>query len=102
MPEETNQNIDDNYTLSHLIDEDTLPVSIRQSSILTPFNLRQLAAVRETPFIDPTFHNERLKNIIQYYSINPDEMEKELHIFAKELLDESKVSEAWQVLLTGL
>ena len=102
MPEETNQNNDDNYSPSHLIDTDGLPVSIRQSSILTPINLKQLAAVTERPFIDPAFHDDRLKNIIQYYSINPDEMETELQIYAKELLDKSKVNEAWQVLLTGL
>ncbi|MEY2916601.1 MAG: hypothetical protein RIS73_315, partial [Bacteroidota bacterium] len=34
-----------------------------------------------------------------YYSINPDEMEKELHFYAKELLDAGKVNQAWQVLL---
>ena len=41
------------------------------------------------------------KNIIQYYSINPDDMEKELHQYAKKLLDENKVNEAWQVLLSA-
>ena len=102
MPEETHQNIDDDNNLSRPCDTGNLPVSIRQSSILTPINLKQLAVVKETPFIDPAFHDDRLKNIIQYYSINPDEMETELHIYAKELLDESKVSEAWQVLLTDL
>ena len=54
-----------------------------------------------TTFIDPAFNDDRLKNIIQYYSINPDEMEKELHIYAKELLDAGKVNEAWQVLLSS-
>ena len=33
--------------------------------------------------------------------INPDDMEKELHYYAKKLLDEGKVQEAWQVLLAG-
>ena len=46
--------------------------------------------------------NEVLKNIIQYYSINPDEMERELHMHAKNLLDEGLVNEAWQVLLAGV
>jgi len=36
---------------------------------------------------------------VLYYSINPEEMEKELHTYAKTLLDEGKVREAWQVLL---
>jgi hypothetical protein len=51
------------------------------------------------PMVDPAFDDDRLKNIIQYYSINPDEMEKELHLYAKELLDIGKVTAAWQVLL---
>ncbi|MEO6254383.1 MAG: flavin reductase family protein [Ferruginibacter sp.] len=78
---------------------DTLPESILKSSILTGNNLGQLANVHEMPFIDPAFNDDKLKNIIQYFSINPDEMDKELHHYAKELLDAGKVNEAWQVLL---
>lgn len=78
---------------------DALPQSIRQSNILTTNNLGQLANVNEMPFVDPAFTDDRLKNIIQYYSINPDEMDKELHTYAKELLDAGKVIEAWQILL---
>ena len=59
----------------------------------------QLANVHDMPVIDPAFDDDKLKNIIQYYSINPDEMEKELHRYAKELLDKGDVSAAWQVLL---
>jgi hypothetical protein len=51
--------------------------------------------------VDATFNDERLKNIIQYYSINPDEMEAELHRYAAELLNTGKVSEAWQILLAA-
>ena len=78
---------------------DALPSSIRESNILTGNNLGQLANVYEMPFIDPAFNDDKLKNIIQYYSINPEEMEKELHIYAKELLEQGKVNDAWQVLL---
>lgn len=78
---------------------DALPKSISQSKILTGNNLGQLANVHEMPFVDPAFNDDRLKNIIQYFSINPDDMDKELHSYAKELLDEGKVDEAWQVLL---
>ena len=78
---------------------DALPADIRNSKILTGNNLGQLANVHEIPLVDPAFFDDRLKNIIQYYSINPDEMEKELHHYAKELLDAGKVKEAWQVLL---
>ena len=78
---------------------DALPESIRKSAVLTGNNLGQLGNVHEMPFVDPAFNDDKLKNIIQYYSINPDEMDKELHSYAKELLDAGKVYEAWQVLL---
>lgn len=80
---------------------DALPAAIRNSSILTGNNLGQLGNVHEMPFVDPAFHDDRLKNIIQYYSINPDEMEKEVHTYAKELLDAGQVQAAWQVLLSS-
>ena len=78
---------------------DALPESIRNSKILSGNNLGQLANVNEMPFIDPAFDDDKLKNIIQYYSINPDDMDIELHRYAKELLDAGKVNEAWQILL---
>lgn len=78
---------------------DALPESIRKSPVLTGNNLGQLANVHQMPFIDPAFTDDKLKNIIQYFSLNPDEMDKELHRYAKELLDAGKVNEAWQVLL---
>ena len=79
---------------------DALPESIRTSKILTGNNLGQLANVSELPFADPAFFDDKLKNIVQYYSINPDDMENELHFYAKELLNQDKVSRAWQVLLS--
>jgi len=78
---------------------DALNSSIKNSTILSGNNLGQLANVHEMPFVDPSFHDDKLKNIIQYFSINPDDMDKELHRYAKELLDAGKVSDAWQVLL---
>ena len=78
---------------------DGLPEPIRNSRSLTGNDLGQLANVQELPTIDPAYADDRLKNIFQYYSINPDEMEKELHIYAAELLRQGKVKEAWQVLL---
>jgi flavin reductase (DIM6/NTAB) family NADH-FMN oxidoreductase RutF len=80
---------------------DALPESIRNSDILTRNDLGHLANVREIPIIEPSFDDTHLKNIIQYYSLNPDDMEKELHAYAKKLLAEGKVREAWQVLLAG-
>ncbi|HKH63442.1 MAG TPA: flavin reductase family protein [Flavitalea sp.] len=78
---------------------DQLPDHIRRSKILTGNHLGQLANVYELPIIDPSFQDEKLRHIFQYYSINPDEMEKELQLYAKELLQTGKVQEAWQVLL---
>ena len=80
---------------------DRLAGSIRNSKILTGNNLGALGNVHEQPMVDPGFHDDRLKQIIQYYSINPTEMENELHLYAKELLDKGKVQEAWQVLLSS-
>jgi len=80
---------------------DALPENIRNSDILSGNNLGQLANVQELPVIDPAFDDDHLKQIIQYYNLNPEEMEKELHLYAKKLLDEGQVKQAWQVLLTG-
>lgn len=78
---------------------DSLPDTIRKSSILTGNNLAQLANVHEMPFIDPAFFDEKLNQIIQYYNINPEELDRELHSYAKQLLEKGKVKEAWQILL---
>ncbi len=78
---------------------DALPEGIRNSPILNGNHLAQLANVHEMPTVDPAFNDDKLKNIIQYYSINPNEMENELHHYAKQLLNEGKVNAAWQVLL---
>jgi flavin reductase (DIM6/NTAB) family NADH-FMN oxidoreductase RutF len=78
---------------------DALPAAIRYSKILSGNNLGQLANVHELPVIEPSFDDDHLKQIIQYYSINPDDMEKELHLYAKTLLEAGKTKEAWQVLL---
>ncbi len=80
---------------------DALPHGIRNSHVLTGNNLGQLGNVHEIPAIDAAFSDDHLKNIIQYYSVSPDEMEKELHQYARKLLEQGKVADAWQVLLAG-
>jgi len=80
---------------------DSLPASIRNSKILTGNNLAQLANIKEMPAIEPAFDDGQLKNIIQYFSVDPAEMERELHYYAKQLLEKNKLYEAWQVLLAG-
>lgn len=76
-----------------------LPENIRSSPILSGNDLGQLANVQEMPAIDASFDDDHLKQIIQYYNLNPDEMETELHKYAKSLLKKDKVKQAWQVLL---
>lgn len=80
---------------------DQLPANIRNSTILSGNDLGKLANVNELPAIDAAYDNQVLKNIIQYYAINPDDMEKELHHYAKKLLAQNQIMEAWQVLLAG-
>jgi flavin reductase (DIM6/NTAB) family NADH-FMN oxidoreductase RutF len=78
---------------------DALPPAIRQSRILTGNDLGQLANVDALPAVDPAFDDERLRQIFHYYAVSPDEMEAELHSYARRLLAQGKVREAWQVLL---
>lgn len=80
---------------------DALPESIRFSKLLTGNHLGLLANVHELPVVESSFDDEHLKNIFQYYSVNPAEMEKEIHAYAATLLDQAKVYEAWQVLLAA-
>ena len=80
---------------------DALPEEIRKSKILSGNDLGKLANVNELPAINGFYDDAQLKQIILYYSINPEEMEKELHMYAKKLLAEGKVREAWQVLLSS-
>lgn len=80
---------------------DALPEAIRNSTILTGNNLGQLANVHALPTVDPAFDDARLKEIVQYFSVSPDEMERELHQYAKQLLEQQQTSAAWQVLLAA-
>ena len=79
---------------------DALPASVRSSKILSGNDLGLLANVHELPEIDAAFDDPHLKQIVQYFSVNPDEMEKEIHQYAKKLLSQGKISAAWQVLLS--
>ncbi len=79
----------------------TLPQNIKNSKILTAEQLELLATVNEQPIVNPAFEDDKLKNIFQYYSLTPDEMDKEVHKYAAELLDQQKINEAWQVLLSN-
>lgn len=81
---------------------DALPESVRNSNILTGNDLGMLANVHELPEVNPAFHDKRLSDIIQYFSLNPGEMEQELHRYAAALLKERRTQDAWQVLLAAI
>lgn len=79
---------------------DALPEHVKLSNILTGNHLGQLANAEEMPDIDAAYDNEDLKRIFQYYSLNPKDLEAEVHKLAAQLLSEGKEKEAWQVLLS--
>ncbi len=79
---------------------DALPEHVKLSSILTGNHLGQLANAEVMPDIDAAYDNEDLKRIFQYYSLNPKDLETEVHKLAAQLLSHGKESEAWQVLLS--
>jgi flavin reductase (DIM6/NTAB) family NADH-FMN oxidoreductase RutF len=81
---------------------DALPMAIQNSNILSGNDLGQLANVAAIPPVDPGYQDDHLKQIIQYFSLNPDEMEKELHRHAHTLLAKGQTSAAWQVLLSSI
>lgn len=78
---------------------DALPEAIRSSRVLSGNHLGQLANVNSIPAIDVNFNDDQLKHIMQYFSMNPKELETELHVYARTLLDEGNVHAAWQVFL---
>lgn len=80
---------------------DALPENIRLSKILTGNHLGMLANVHEMPAVQPSFEDDHLKQIVQYFSVNPQEMEQEIHQYAARLLNQNKVQDAWQVLLAA-
>lgn len=80
---------------------EAIPVAIRNSKVLSGNDLGQLANLPSIPAIDPSFEDDHLKHIVQYFSVSPEEMERELHQYAKRLLEKDNVVAAWQVLLAG-
>ncbi len=79
---------------------DQLPASVRNSTILTGNDLGMLANTDQLPEPDPAFNDAHVRQIVQYFALQPDELENELHRYAQNLLREQKTEAAWQVLLT--
>lgn len=80
---------------------DALPAAIQNSKILSGNDLGQLANVEVLPIVNPNFENDALKQIVQYYNLDVQEMEIETHKLAAKLLQENNVDDAWQVLLAN-
>ena len=78
---------------------ESLPINIRNSNILTGNHLGQLANVHELPSPDPDFSDERLEALSYYFK--EENKTDRIHRYAKELLDEGKIKQAWQVLLSA-
>ncbi len=80
---------------------DQLPADIRSSEILTGNDLGQLAGIEEIP--NETDVNEykliELSDLFINLEDTPSELERELHLRAKQLLKENKLNEAWMSLL---
>ncbi|MGB0980144.1 MAG: flavin reductase family protein [Croceimicrobium sp.] len=80
---------------------DQIPERIRKSVLLSGNDLGKLGNVERLPNdteIANYANEERIKNIFES-SDNGMEARELLHEFAKELLEENKVNEAWKVLL---
>ena len=83
---------------------DAIPYAIRNSKILTGNNLGQLGNVESLPTdeaIDDYSQSPEIKEILDATIGDSQTRETQLHLKAKQLLDEDRVDEAWKVLLIG-
>ncbi len=76
-----------------------LPTDIRHSRILSGEQLARLANVTVIPDAIASYDDPHVRQIVQYFSNNPEEMEVELHKHAARLIDQGRIMDAWQVLL---
>ncbi|MFN4316374.1 MAG: hypothetical protein ACK4E0_18970 [Chitinophagaceae bacterium] len=74
---------------------------IRNSRALTGNHLGQLGNVHQPREIDPTYDDARVRHIFQYYSLNRDEMEREIDRYTASPRS-GQLKQAWQVLLMQL
>jgi flavin reductase (DIM6/NTAB) family NADH-FMN oxidoreductase RutF len=79
---------------------DAIPLAIRNSKVLTGNNLGQLGNVEALPAFEAIAANAALPGIKGVF--NADNSETQIHLKAKQLLDEGRVDEAWKILLMKL
>lgn len=80
---------------------DAIPVRIRNSFILSGNDLGKLGNIESIPSaeeVDKWKKNSEICNLLDNCS-EDEEMREQLHHFAKELLEENRVKEAWMSLL---
>jgi hypothetical protein len=83
---------------------DAIPFSIRNSKILTGNNLGQLGNVEVLPTDEETeaySQSAEIKDMLDATIGDSQTRELQLHLKAKQLLNEDKVNEAWMVLMAG-
>jgi len=81
---------------------DAIPYAIRNSKILTGNNLGQLGNIEVLPTdeqIDDYIQSSEIKELLDATIGDSQTRETQLHLKAKQLLDEGRVDEAWKVLL---
>ncbi|MGZ3945903.1 MAG: flavin reductase family protein [Mucilaginibacter sp.] len=81
---------------------DAIPYAIRNSKILTGNNLGQLGNVEHLPTdeqIEDYIQSPEIKELLDATIGDSSTRETQLHLKAKQLLDEGRVEEAWKVLL---
>ena len=76
---------------------DALPEFIVRSNYLTGNHLAMLASLKELPQVDEAFRDERLEALLIY--LKGESLSAKLHEYAKELMVDRNIEEAWQVLL---
>lgn len=80
---------------------DALPASIRNSTILTGNNLGILGNSTNIPIVAAPFNDDRLLQLLRTYEADKETLQKELHQYAKEVIEAGDVEKAWQILLAG-
>jgi flavin reductase (DIM6/NTAB) family NADH-FMN oxidoreductase RutF len=81
---------------------DALPANIRNSKILTGNHLGKLANGQQLPKPDPSSVVNYLEIMQGKGGVDQDRIETDLHSYAAKLLDENRIEDAWQLLLTQL
>jgi flavin reductase (DIM6/NTAB) family NADH-FMN oxidoreductase RutF len=82
---------------------DQIPASIRNSTVLTGNHLGMLGNIEKLPAPDEVsaYRDATLKPLFDSRKNDKQSLTKEIHLHAKNLLDQNKVEEAWKTLLSA-